>query len=241
MLRTKLFTALGIWLIQLSTAHGSTLVRGENRTCRDFADLDYALDHPSSAYFKGWTSKDFDAAQEWVASCFASPPSHGDTERQSLLVQRRAALEARGEIQRNDEIINNMREAELREQRTKEAELASQEAARRAEEEKALADRKARQAARDECLSSNSYQRYLAETHILEALGRESAAQGALARERRVEEVSDTTNLYTKHNAGESLVAAQDDLQKWWAAYRRYGGEAKTPESISLSVRNPCN
>jgi hypothetical protein len=157
------------------------------------------------------------------------------------LTKRLAALEARGEIQRNDELTNSMREADLRDQRAKEAELTSQDAARRAEEAKALADRKVRQAARDECVRSNAYRRYVAETHILEALDRESAAQGALARERRVEEVSDTTNLYTKHSTGESLVAAQDDLTKWWGVYHQYGGDEKDPHALSRSIDSPCH
>ncbi|MGO9932871.1 MAG: hypothetical protein ACLPV8_13810 [Steroidobacteraceae bacterium] len=217
--------------------------------------MDYALDHPNSLYFKGWTSEDFDAAQMWVASCFASPPTNEDKDRQSLLAQRRAAMETRGEIQRNDEILKAMHAAELQDQRNKDAQEAARRAeeakeladskaaqsARRAEEAKELAVRKAKQAAHDECLQSYSYHRYVAETHILEALDRESNAQRSLDHERRVEEVSGTTNLSAKHNAGESLVAAQDDLNKWWTVYHQYGGDAETPRSVPRSIENPCS
>jgi hypothetical protein len=208
-----------IFCMQSLTAHGSTLVRGENRTCRDFADLDYALDHPSSAYFKGWTGADFDAAQTWVSSCFASPPSNQDRERQSLLAQRRGAMDASGEIHHNDESIKNQRATDFRDQQTRELEIK----------------------AHQECLRSYAYLRYMAETRILDALDRESEAQQTLDRERRIEEASGITNLYTQRYAGESLVAAQDNLDKWWVIYQQHGGAAKTPQSLSRSIANPCN
>jgi hypothetical protein len=252
--------------MHLSATPAATSLRGEIRTCRDYADLDYALDHPNSSYFKGWTSKDFDAAQTWVSSCFASPPTKEDLTRQSLLAERRSALESRGEIHGNDEVIRQMQERELREQTERDAQIKAAEAARAAEEAKEhaeeareiadreakqavlraveakeLADRKAKQATHDECLRSSPYQRYAAQAHILDALDRESKAQQALDHEKRVEEASDTSNLYAKRIAGESLVTAQDDLSKWWTVYQQYGGDAKTPQSVPRSNENPCN
>jgi hypothetical protein len=234
--------------MQHSTADGSTLLRGENRTCRDFADLDYALDHPSSLYFRGWRTEDFDAAQAWVESCLASPPTKGDRERQSLLALRRASLETRGEVQRNDQITQQFRDAQIQDQRDKAAELKAEQSARRAEEAKEDArrhveenERNAKRQAHDACLRSDSYQRYLAGTRIFEALDRESAAQQALDRERRVEQASGTANLYTKHSAGESLIAAQDDLNKWWTLYQQHGGDAKNPQALARSIGNPCD
>jgi hypothetical protein len=253
-------------LMQLSIAPAATALRGEIRTCRDYADLDYALDHPNSSYFKGWTSKDFDAAETWVSSCFASPPTKEDLTRQSLLAQRRAALEGRGEIQGNEDLIRQMQERELQDQREQEAQVkaaaaerAAEEAKERAEEAKVLAaqraeqarqhaaeakelaDRKAKQAAHDECLRSSAYQRYAAQVHILNSLDQESRAQQALDHEKRVEDASGTINLYAKRIAGESLVSAQDDLNKWWAEYQRYGGDAKSPASVPRSSGDPCN
>jgi len=225
-----------VCFIQSSTATGSTLLRGENRTCRDFADLDHALDHPGSLYFKGWRTEDFEAAQAWVEGCLTSPPTKGDTNRQALLTQRRASMESRGEIRRNDEDMKRFREGEIRDEREREAELKAEESVRRAEE----TDRKAKQQVRDECERSNAYQRYVAGTRVLEALDRESEAQQALERERRVESASGTTNLYTKRNAGEALVAAQDDLNKWWALFQHYGGDAKNPRAVPRSIGNPC-
>jgi hypothetical protein len=215
----SLLAAVCVLFMLLSTAYGSTLLRGENRTCRDFADLDYALDHPSSTYFKGWTGEDFDAAQTWVSSCFTSPPTNQDKERQSLLAQRRGAMDASGEIHHNDESIKNQRATDFRDQQTRELEIKSHQ----------------------ECLRSYAYLRYMAETRILDALDRESEAQQTLDRERRIEEASGITNLYTKRYAGESLVAAQDDLNKWWIIYRQRGGDAKSPQSVSRSIENPCN
>lgn len=217
---------MAVWLVSTlpSSAHASTLVCGENRTCRDYADLDYALDHPNSLYFKGWTTTDFDAAQSWVESCAASPPSRQDQERQSLLLQRRASLESRGEIQRNTEAIQSMRDNELRDQQSQEAELRAQEAARQAEEAKAKrqaqlsiesrrqAERIAKQAAYDECLRTQAYQRYVAGTHAVNALDRAVQAQQSLEHEKQVEDVSETTDLYAKHFAGESLVTSQEDV-----------------------------
>lgn len=251
--------------MQLPAAKGATLLRGEIRTCRDYADLDYALDHPNSDYFKGWTTNDFDAAQAWISSCSASPPTARDDRRESLLAERRAALEARGEIQRNDESIKKMHETELREQQEKEAALKAEEtrrnaeeakehaaeaqrlanaeakeAERRAAESKALADRQAKQAAHNDCLYSYAYRRYEAQANIIDALDRASEAQRALDHEKRVEEASETTNLLAKRYAGESLVAAQDDLNRWWAVYQQYGGDAKSPQSVSRLTENPC-
>jgi hypothetical protein len=250
----------------VSTTPAATSLRGEIRTCRDYADLDYALDHPSSAYFKGWTSKDFDAAQTWVSSCFASPPTKADLTRQSLLAKRRAAIESRGEIQGNDEIIRQMQERELRNQTDREAQIQAAEAARaaaeanehaqeareaadreakesalRAAQAKERAERNAKQAAHDECIRSSPYQRYAAQAHILDALDRETKAQHDLDHEKRVEEASDITNLYAKRIAGESLITAQDDVSKWWAVYQQYGGDDKTAQSIPRSNDNPCN
>lgn len=246
--KLSLLAAVCFLLMQLSAAHGSTLLRGENRTCRDFADLDYALDHPSSAYFKGWRTEDFDAAQAWVESCFASPPTKGDKERQSLLAQRRVSMAGRGEIRRNDESMKQFRDAEIQDQQNQEAKLKADESARSAEQSRYDArrqaeesDRKAKQQAHEDCLHSDIYQRYMAGTRIVEALDRESQAQQTLARERRVEEASGTTNLYAKHSAGESLVAAQDDLTKWWTIYQQYGGDAKNLRALSRSIGSPCN
>jgi hypothetical protein len=245
--RSILLAVFCVSLFHLSTALGSTLLRGENRTCRDYADLDKALDHPNTAYFRGWTSADFDAAQMWVTSCFASPPTKQDVERQSLLAQRRNAMSASGEIQRNDEALRIMEETRDRDQREREAQQQAEEAAQvaseaaqRAEEAKAIAGQKARQAAHDACMRSSPYQMYLAEAHIVEALDRESAAQQALEHERRVEEVSGTTNLYAKRLAGESLVGAQDEVTKWWGVYQRNGGDAKTAQTVSRSTADPC-
>ena len=179
-LKVTLLAAVCALLTQPSTGYASTLLRGENRTCRDYADLDYALDHPDSLYFKGWSSEDFDAARTWIESCFATPPTSQDKERQSLLAHRRAALEARGEVLRNDEIVKNMRETELQDQRTNEAQIRAEETARRAGEVKELANSKAKQAAdakvqaaREECLRSFAYQKYMSASHIVSALDRE--------------------------------------------------------------------
>lgn len=223
-------------MMQLSTVHASTLLRGENRTCHDFADLDYALDHPGSAYFKGWTTTDFDAAQSWVESCLQSPPTKGDLQRQSLLTQRRAAIEARGDVRRNDESAQQFHDQEVRDQQENDENLKAQALAQRAQD----ADSRARQQAHDECLRSDAYQRYVAGIRVLEALDRESQAQQALDHEKRVEAASDTTNLYTKRNAGESLVAAQDDLNKAWSLYQRYGGSAKDPHALPRTIGDPC-
>jgi hypothetical protein len=252
--------------MQLSTADASTLLRGENRTCHDFADLDYALDHPNSAYFKGWTTMDFDAAQDWVDSCFASPPTKGDRDRQSLLAQRRVSLANRGEIQQNDKKMKEFRDAEIQAQQDRDAELKAEESARRVEEAKEDArrraeaakdlaranaeevqrraretDRRIKEQAHNECLRSDRYRRHEAETRIIDALNRESDAQKALDRERRVEEASGTTSLSTKHSAGESLVSAQDDVTKWWTVYLQHGGDAKNPQALSRSIGDPCN
>lgn len=243
-----LLTVACVWFVLLSTADASTLLRGENRTCRDFADLDYALDHPGSLYFKGWRTEDFDAAQAWVEGCFTSPPTTGDRERQSLLAQRRVAMEGRGEIQRNDQTVKQFRDAEAQDQRDQEAQLEAEQSARLAQEAKGRArekaeetDRKAKQQAHDECQHSVAYQKYAAGERVLRALDRESEAQQALDRERRVEEASGITNLYAKRNAGEALVAAQDDLNKWWTLYQQYGGDAKNPRNVPRSTGNPCN
>jgi hypothetical protein len=247
-------------------------VHGELRVCRDFADLDYALDHPGSQYFKGWTSEDLDAAETWVASCVGSPATVQDKQRQSLLTERRRIFEARGDAKANDDALKALNGRELREQEEREqarvvaekvraeAERArleverDQELARRAEKTRALAqlqasqalaaqqsaDRAARQADYERCLRSAGYHRYLASSNVMEALSRQSEAQQALAHEKRVEEVSETTNLYAKHRAGEALVSAQDAVTKWFAEYRQYGGDANGPSSVLLTA-NPCN
>ena len=95
-------------------------------------------------------------------------------------------------------------------------------------------------AAHDECLRSAAYQQFLAGTHVVEALDREAAAQATLQRERRVAELSGTENLAVKHYAGESIVAAQDDLAKWWSIYVQNGGKAEKPQSLSRRISNPC-
>src|SRR6266704_2400151 len=97
-----LWTVGGVLFLAQPAAHSATLVRGENRTCRDFADIDYALDHPGSQYFKGWTSEDFDAAETWVASCVGSPATAQDKQRQALLAESRRSFEARGDVKAND-------------------------------------------------------------------------------------------------------------------------------------------
>jgi len=260
-----LWTIGGVLFLAQPAAHSATLVRGENRTCRDFADIDYALGHPGSQYFKGWTSEDLDAAETWVASCVASPETAQDKQRQSLLAERRRILEARGDVKANDEALRALHARERREQEEREqarvaAEQAraeadrAEEVARRAEERRELAQLKARealaaqqsanratrQAAHEECLRSAGYHRYVAGSKLIEALARQSEGQQALAHEKRVEEVSETTNLYSKRRAGEALVSAQDAVTEWFAEYRGHGGEASNPSSVSPTT-NPCN
>jgi hypothetical protein len=245
-------------LLLVGAANSSTLVRGENRSCRDFADLDYALDHPGSQYFRGWTSEDFDASEIWVTSCFAAPPLAQDVQRQSLLAERRWSLVARGDVKANDEALNALHAKELREQEEQEQARAAAERAqenwRRAEEARELAQLKARevlaaresaaraatQAAHKECLRSAGYRRYVAGSQVIEALARQSEAERALSHEKRVEEVSETTNLFAKHQAGEALVSAQDAVSKWFAEYRQNGGDAKIPTGIS-PTESPCH
>jgi hypothetical protein len=254
-----------VLLMQFVSASGSTLVRRENRTCHDYADLDSALDHPSSSYFRGWTTEDFDAAQSWIASCVASPPTEGDKRRIALLAQRRQTLEAAGEVRRNDKALMDVREAQIRDQQEREAQLRAQEEARRAKEAQRLAKQgvlevqrrseeakrradeareraefAAKREARARCLQTDFYQRYAAERHVVEALEQKSRSQQVLEHEERVEELSGTTNLYTKHSAAEFVVSADDDLNKWWAEYRQYGGDASTPQAISRMTKDPC-
>jgi hypothetical protein len=260
-----LWTIGGVLFLAQPAAHSATLVRGENRTCRDFADIDYALDHPGSQYFKGWTSEDFDAAETWVASCVGSPATAQDKQRRALLAESRRSFEVRGEVKANDDALKALHARELREQEERErARVAAeqvraeaeraQEVARGAEERQELTQMKTReavaaqqsanratmQAAHEECLRSTGYHRYVAGTKVIEALARQSEGQQALEHEKRVEEVSETTNLYAKHRAGEALVSAQDAVTKWFAEYRQYGGDANGPSSVSLTA-NPCN
>jgi hypothetical protein len=257
-----MFARLGISLIavgwitlaQIPLAQGSTSLRGENRTCRDYADLDYALDHPTSAYFRGWSSSDFDAADTWVTACFGSPPTPQDIERKAKLAERRRIMDANGEIKRNDEILKNVRQTDLEVQRENEAKTRDAEnaqrsaeatqrtnyAAARAAEARRLADQKYIEHTLQVCHQSTAYQIYFAATQIFLALDRQSRAQQLLEHEERVEGVSGTTNLLTKRMAGELLIGAQDDLNKWWATYQRYDTGIKNPESIPRTVADPC-
>ena len=223
----------GMWV---TPVYSSTLLRGQNRTCRDFADLDFALDHPTSSYFDGWGSEDFDAAEKWVSSCIANPPTHADQERQALLAQRRHDLEVRGDTQRNDRRARQSRDQDLRDQQEQEEQQAQQ----RAREAQQQAQVAAKRSQYDQCVRSRAYQRFRAELRVLQALDRETEAQSRLDREKRVEDVSGTTDLYTKRAAGEALVDAQDELERWWGVYRQYGGEAPTPKSLRRSPEDPC-
>jgi len=244
-----------IWLFPTtSVVHAATLLRGESRTCRDYADLDFALDHPTSDYFKGWTSTDFDAAQQWVTACTDSPPGKQDQIRRSLLAQRRQTLEASGETSRNEQAHAATRQADIEDQQATEAAALAADAARNAAEAKAAADvasaqvkadaiarqETARRAAFVECTRSPAYQRYMAETMVLEALVRESAAHQRLDREKRVEDASGVTDLAAKHDAAEALVNAEDDEHRWWTVYRKNGGDASAPQGLQRSNGKPC-
>jgi hypothetical protein len=244
-------------LLQFSAAYGATLVHGENRTCADYADLDSALGHPGSGYFQGWTSEDFDAAKSWIASCAASPSADGDRRRMALLAQRRQTLQAAGEIERNDKAMQDIRQAQLRDQLAMEADkraaeearwseevgrLAHQQAPqsspqgdedtkRRADEAREREDVETRRAAHNQCLHSDVYQRYWAGTHIVQAMDQKSKAQQALA---------DTTHPDVQDSAVQSVARADDDIRKWWAVYRHYGGDAPDPEAASQNTKDPC-
>jgi hypothetical protein len=238
--KVSLFTlAAGTMVLltgQVAPAYAATSLRGQTLTCRDFVDLDFALDHPNSRYFEGWTTEDFDTAQTWAASCAASPPTQADQERQSLLAQRRQALQVSGETQHNDQRGKEQHEHDLREQREQE----QREAVENAAAEQQRAEYAARRARYDECVHSRPYQRYQAELRVIEALNRQTEAQSILDREKRVEQVSGTTDLYAKHSSGEALVDAQQDLQRWWTAYRQSGGDAPNPQSLLRGSQNPC-
>jgi hypothetical protein len=228
-----------------SPAHSATMVRGENRTCRDFADLDFALDRPSSDYFKGWTGKDFDDAEAWVTACTGVPPSTPDQTRQSLLSQRRRVLAGTGETARNEQAQAAAREETAAVGTALEAELKAQ-AARDAANNTA-ADRTMGampgfatidSAAR--CEHTDAGQRFIAQMRVMEALDREAAAQDALDHEKRVEALSGVTNLAAQRNAAESLVAAQDEEHKWWRVYLVNGGSATNPQMLTRLRGDPC-
>jgi hypothetical protein len=200
-------------------------------------DLDFALDHPSSRYFEGWTHTDFDRAQKWASSCAAAPPTSADQDRQSLLAQRRQTLEAYGELRRNDQRAKEQHEQDLRDQHEQEAHDAAENAAAEQQQAQFAASR----ARYEECLRSRAYQRFQAERRVIEALNRQTAAQSRLDREKRLEQVSGTTDLDAKRYSGEALVNAQDELQRWWTVYEQNGGGARNPKDLSLSSRDPCN
>lgn len=221
--------AICVFSAPSSIVHAATMVRGENRSCRDFADLDFALDHPTSDYFKGWTANDFDAAQAWITACTEATPSARDQTRQSLLAQRREALTATGETARNEQSQAATRATTIQNQ---EADEAAVRAAVKAQQ--AIARRYA------ECARSPAHQRYVAQTRVLEALDREFAAQQALDHEKRVETLSGVTNLSAQRSAAESLVSAQDEEHRWWATYRQNGGNASNPQALAQSALDPC-
>jgi hypothetical protein len=253
-------------LLQFSAAYGATQVHGENRTCADYADLDPALEHPGSGYFQGWTSEDFDAAVTWITSCAASPPSDGDRRRMALLAQRRQALQAAGELQRNDKALQDVRQDQLRDRIAMETDKRAAEEARwsegvshltkqqtlpgspqgsddarlRADEERARDVMETRRTAHDQCLRSDVYQRYWAGTHVLQAMDQKSKAQQALDHEKEMVERSGTTHPDVQDSALQSVARADDDIKKWWAVYRQYGGDGPGPEAVPKNTSDPC-
>jgi hypothetical protein len=104
-------------------------------------------------------------------------------------------------------------------------------ARRRADEAREYDVMEARRAAHNLCLRSDVYQRYWAGTHVMQAMDQKSRAQQALA---------DTTHPDAKDSALQSVARADDDIRKWWAVYRRYGGDGPGPEAVSQNTSDPC-
>jgi len=72
-----LAAAVCVLFLQLSATHGSTLLRGENRTCRDYADLDYGLTHPSSLYTKHSAGESLVAAEDGLEKWWSEYRRYG--------------------------------------------------------------------------------------------------------------------------------------------------------------------
>jgi hypothetical protein len=223
-------------LIYFPVANASLSVHGEIVTCSDFISFDHALDRPGSLYFKGWTSKDFDNAESWVASCFAAPPSKADKEREGLLAQRRDLVASNGELARNDKAADEERAANAAEAANDEAVRRTQETERRTQADSERVQR----AAYDQCARSDDYRRYLTGTRVLEAFDRAQAAHELLARQKQIEDQSEIVDKYEKRSAGEYLVDAQIELRQRWLAYKAAGGAAQSPTAIARPLRDPC-
>lgn len=194
------------------------IVHGAERTCDSIGGLDRALRTNDVRYFAGWSAADYDAAAAWSRACVVRGYEH-------VGAVRVAQLHARQNLQRANasQVAEAARQTEVNRKR---------EAARTVlhEAHDALTD----------CRSTKRGQLHGAAQSIIADFELKKSGADAIARERQVGAISGTVNKAVLHNAGESIVSADEDIRQQWIVYKKLGGTAESPQKIPRNARDPC-
>lgn len=206
------------------------------RTCADLRAVDAALSDPKSPYFSHWSDANVRSAIDLSNACSGPNWSYVKANRASLLATHQAAI---------DRTESDSRTRESAQQWIEQERLA-----RVAENTRQREANVRRDAARAEfnqanerlatCKTTKRGQLYDAAQSIIGDLDSKRAAKEALARERKVGAVSGMVDKIVLHDAGEAVIAADEDIREQWPTYKKLGGTAESPQTISRKYPNPC-
>jgi hypothetical protein len=226
-------------IVRLSAGAAYSTERDGRRTpvtCADIGTVDAALADPQSGYFYLWDEEDYRRAIQLSNSCSGPAWSYAKDHRATLLIVREQSgtrQEAdRQNRQRAQQLVEESRQAQANESARQQEVNSRRESAQAAfnQANEALA----------ECRTTKRGELYEAATAIIADIESKATAQQAIARERRVGEVSGMVDKVALHDAGESIIEADEDMRERWAAYKKLGGTAKSPQAISRNLADPC-
>lgn len=217
------------------------VIHGVEHDCQSVFDLDRAFRTHNEAYFANWSDQDYDTAVAWVTACSAYKTLVWDYKMRItfLRTHQHDVRDAEREKARQDAILKIQ---------AQEAAARKQEAARYAverEKQQEAQERRYRsqvKAARimAGCHSSDSYKLYRTQESILLDRASKDGAERALARERKIAQISGTENVVVMHNAGSIILTAEEDMAEDFAMYKKLGGTAQSPQTVTRQLRDPC-
>ena len=228
--------------ILVTCAHGAASsieipyrVGGQLKTCRQLGELDQILESKDPKYLMQWPDQTYTEVRSWIKGCALSDSLDVTSRRLEQLetarTEKHRITEAAESAQRARDAADvaavNRQETDERQ-----AELTRQEAARAAADAPRLA--------LERCRASDEFRLFSLQERVINDVATKESAQHAIDAERRVGNASGYVEPARLHGAGQVLVQAEDDLQATWVEYRRRGGTAASPGSVSHTISNPC-
>lgn len=91
------------------------------------------------------------------------------------------------------------------------------------------------------CRATSEYRRYASERGMVAAQLRIKQLEDMQKREQEYVQASGVRNLANERNLGVALVETRHELESHFEEYKRAGGTAANPQTVSQTSANPCS